>query len=121
MYRITPTPLFYPVQYAWTPPPPYKKKTAPCNWSVQTARETPLKTHGNPPLQTRGTEKPGGRFPAGVDSRYPHRSVYPGVLDFYRELDLGVNGPSEWPKGQVRKKPTDVHEQTAGGGGRGVS
>ncbi|CAN0482203.1 unnamed protein product, partial [Hapterophycus canaliculatus] len=44
----------------------------------------------------------GGRFPAGVDKRYPRKSVYPGVLDFYRELDLGANGPSEWPKGQVR-------------------
>lgn len=44
----------------------------------------------------------GGRFPAGVDARYPRKSVYPGVLDFYRELDLGANGPSEWPHGQVR-------------------
>lgn len=54
----------------------------------------------------------GGRFPAGVDARYPRKSVYPGVLDFYRELDLGANGPSEWPHGQVR---------TSGGvrGGRG--
>ncbi|CAM9883244.1 unnamed protein product, partial [Ectocarpus sp. 12 AP-2014] len=43
----------------------------------------------------------GGRFPAGVDARYPRKSVYPGVLDFYRELDLGVNGPSEWPHGQL--------------------
>ncbi|CAM9981766.1 unnamed protein product [Scytosiphon promiscuus] len=43
----------------------------------------------------------GGRFPAGVDKRYPRKCVYPGVLDFYRELDLGVNGPSEWPKGQL--------------------
>lgn len=51
-------------------------------------------------LPTRGNA--GGRFPAGVDRRYPRKSVYPGVLDFYRELDLGANGPSEWPKGQVR-------------------
>ncbi|CAM9824943.1 unnamed protein product, partial [Ectocarpus fasciculatus] len=43
----------------------------------------------------------GGRFPAGVDARYPRKSVYPGVLDFYRELDLGANGPSEWPHDQL--------------------
>ncbi|CAM9116602.1 unnamed protein product [Discosporangium mesarthrocarpum] len=43
----------------------------------------------------------GGHYPAGVDRRYPRKTIYPGVLDFYRELDLGTNGPNEWPKGQI--------------------
>ncbi|KAG5182472.1 hypothetical protein JKP88DRAFT_263274 [Tribonema minus] len=43
----------------------------------------------------------GGRFPAGVDGTYPRKQVYPGVLDFYRELDLGVSGPDAWPVGRT--------------------
>lgn len=35
----------------------------------------------------------GGQYPAGVDTRYPRHTLYPGVLRFYLELDLGVNGP----------------------------
>jgi hypothetical protein len=31
----------------------------------------------------------GGSYPAGVDKRYPKKEVYPGVLAFYREVDLG--------------------------------
>ena len=31
----------------------------------------------------------GGSYPAGRDMRYPHNSVYPGVLAFYNELDAG--------------------------------
>jgi hypothetical protein len=31
----------------------------------------------------------GGRYPAGVDTTYPRKAVYPGVLDLYRELDIG--------------------------------
>ena len=39
----------------------------------------------------------GGRFPAGMDRRLPRHAVYPGVLAFYRELDLGVTaGADEW-------------------------
>jgi hypothetical protein len=38
----------------------------------------------------------GGSYPAGVDKRYPKKTVYPGVLAFYRELDLGTQGPEEW-------------------------
>ena len=34
----------------------------------------------------------GGSYPAGVDRRYPRRTVYPGVGAFYRELDLGGSG-----------------------------
>ncbi|CAM9626117.1 unnamed protein product, partial [Phaeothamnion confervicola] len=43
----------------------------------------------------------GGRYPAGIDTRLPRKSVYPGVLDFYRELDLGTEGPDEWAEGRV--------------------
>eukprot|EP00924_Labyrinthula_sp_SR-Ha-C_P006586 maker-scaffold_38-snap-gene-2.30-mRNA-1 protein AED:0.26 eAED:0.28 QI:0/0/0/1/1/1/4/0/967 len=32
----------------------------------------------------------GGRYPAGSDGRYPHHETYPGVISFYRELDLGA-------------------------------
>eukprot|EP00466_Bigelowiella_natans_P006590 jgi/Bigna1/74371/fgenesh1_pg.28_\ len=30
----------------------------------------------------------GGRFPAGIDATYKHHELYPGVLAFYKELDL---------------------------------
>ncbi len=33
----------------------------------------------------------GGSWPAGMDASYPRKSVYPGVLAFYRELDLGFH------------------------------
>jgi len=39
----------------------------------------------------------GGQYPAGIDRRYGKKVVYPGVLSFYRELDLGIDGPDEWP------------------------
>lgn len=38
----------------------------------------------------------GGMYPAGIDKRYPKKEVYPGVLAFYRELDIGTEGPEEW-------------------------
>lgn len=31
----------------------------------------------------------GGSYPAGRDTRYPHNCVYPGILAFYNELDVG--------------------------------
>lgn len=43
----------------------------------------------------------GGSYPAGIDKRYPKKLVYPGVLAFYRELDLGTSGPEEWPESRV--------------------
>jgi hypothetical protein len=43
----------------------------------------------------------GGMYPAGVDKRYAKKAVYPGVLAFYRELDLGTVGPDEWDDDQV--------------------
>lgn len=43
----------------------------------------------------------GGMYPAGVDRRYAKKTVYPGVLAFYRELDLGTEGPDEWDEDQV--------------------
>lgn len=43
----------------------------------------------------------GGKFPAGVDRRYPHHVLYPGVCSFYRELDLGRYAESgEWEEGR---------------------
>jgi hypothetical protein len=38
----------------------------------------------------------GGSWPAGMDTSYPKKAVYPGVLAFYRELDLGTVGSDEW-------------------------
>ncbi len=38
-----------------------------------------------------------GSYPSGIDKRYGKKVVYPGVLGFYRELDLGTDGPEEWP------------------------
>jgi len=43
----------------------------------------------------------GGSYPAGIDKRYGKKIVYPGVMGFYRELDLGMNGPLEWPRNTV--------------------
>eukprot|EP00606_Chrysophyceae_sp_TOSAG23-5_P000151 GSChrysophyteH2.ASY1.ANO1.676.1 assembled CDS len=38
----------------------------------------------------------GGVWPAGMDTRYPRKAIYPGVLSFYRELDLGTTGDDSW-------------------------
>ena len=43
----------------------------------------------------------GGMYPAGIDKRYPKKTVYPGALAFYRELDLGTQGPEEWEDDRV--------------------
>jgi len=43
----------------------------------------------------------GGGFPAGMDKRYGKKVLYPGVLAFYKELDLGVTGPDEWQDGYL--------------------
>jgi hypothetical protein len=43
----------------------------------------------------------GGSYPSGVDKRYTKKTVYPGVLAFYRELDLGTQGPEEWQDDRV--------------------
>lgn len=43
----------------------------------------------------------GGSYPAGIDKRFCKKVVYPGVLAFYRELDLGTQGPEEWPENRV--------------------
>lgn len=37
----------------------------------------------------------GGSYPAGVDKGYPKKEIYPGVLAFYRELDLGASGDDD--------------------------
>jgi len=42
-----------------------------------------------------------GTFPAGIDERYPKKTVYPGVIFFYRELDLGTTGPESWMDGRI--------------------
>jgi len=43
----------------------------------------------------------GGRFPAGMDTTYKHKVVYPGITTLYKELDLGTVGPAAksgvWP------------------------
>jgi len=43
----------------------------------------------------------GGRFPAGIDNKFEHHALYPGVLTFYKELDIGLAdrpAEDEWPK-----------------------
>jgi hypothetical protein len=43
----------------------------------------------------------GGRFPAGLDTKYSRHTIYPGVLQLYLELDLGYYGGSAnviWPE-----------------------
>ncbi|GMF11407.1 unnamed protein product [Phytophthora lilii] len=43
----------------------------------------------------------GGRYPAGMDTRYPRHTLYPGVLPFYRELDMGTVGPDDWTDDRI--------------------
>jgi hypothetical protein len=43
----------------------------------------------------------GGSYPAGIDKRYSKKVVYPGVIGLYRELDLGIHGPEEFPSDGV--------------------
>jgi hypothetical protein len=43
----------------------------------------------------------GGSYPAGVDKTFPKKELYPGVLAFYRELDLGINGKETWDSSLV--------------------
>ena len=43
----------------------------------------------------------GGSYPAGIDKRYGKKVVYPGVIGLYRELDLGIRGPEEFPSDEV--------------------
>ncbi|KAI9916684.1 hypothetical protein PsorP6_018248 [Peronosclerospora sorghi] len=43
----------------------------------------------------------GGRYPAGLDTRFPRHTLYPGVLAFYRELDMGTVGPDEWTDDRI--------------------
>lgn len=42
----------------------------------------------------------GGSWPAGMDTSFPKKALYPGVLAFYRELDLGTVGQDEWEEGR---------------------
>jgi len=42
-----------------------------------------------------------GSFPSGVDGRYPKHAIYPGVLAFYRELDIGTSGSDSWDDSRV--------------------
>jgi len=37
----------------------------------------------------------GGRFPAGCDGRFPRHAIYPGVCEFYRQLDKLPEGCPE--------------------------
>jgi len=43
----------------------------------------------------------GGKYPAGIDTSYNKRVVYPGVIGLYRELDLGIHGPEEFGNSTV--------------------
>ncbi|RLN44236.1 hypothetical protein BBJ29_007804 [Phytophthora kernoviae] len=43
----------------------------------------------------------GGRYPAGLDTRFPRHTLYPGVLPFYRELDMGTVGTDDWTDDRV--------------------
>jgi hypothetical protein len=38
----------------------------------------------------------GGSYPSGIDTSFPKKCLYPGVLMFYRELDLGTAGGDVW-------------------------
>ena len=38
---------------------------------------------------------------AGIDTSYPAKQIYPGVIAFYRELDLGTTGADTWDESRV--------------------
>lgn len=46
----------------------------------------------------------GGKWPAGIDQAFPKHFLYPGVLQFYKELEIG-KGPGhdtgEFPEGEA--------------------
>jgi hypothetical protein len=42
-----------------------------------------------------------GSFPAGLDKSFPKKTLYPGVLAFYRELDLGLGGGETWDDARI--------------------
>jgi phosphatidate phosphatase APP1 len=42
-----------------------------------------------------------GSFPSGIDTRYPKHAIYPGVMAFYRELDIGNSGSDSWDDSRV--------------------
>jgi len=39
----------------------------------------------------------GGAWPSGIDTSFPKKAIYPGVLAFYRELDLGSQQLQQQP------------------------
>lgn len=44
----------------------------------------------------------GGSWPAGIDNSFPKKAIYPGVMSFYRELDLGVTSDNDqWDSSRV--------------------
>ena len=53
----------------------------------------------------------GGSWPSGVDTSYPSHSIYPGVLSFYRELDLGCPVQPN-PSSASHDPVIDVWDQT---------
>ena len=42
-----------------------------------------------------------GSWPAGIDTSYPKKAIYPGVLAFYKELDLGTAGSDFWENSRL--------------------
>lgn len=42
-----------------------------------------------------------GSWPAGIDTSYPKKAIYPGVIAFYKELDLGIVGDDEWDNSRL--------------------
>ena len=40
-------------------------------------------------------------YPSGIDVRFPSKAIYPGVLAFYRELDIGTSGSDSWDDSRV--------------------
>lgn len=42
-----------------------------------------------------------GSWPAGIDTSFPKKTIYPGVLAFYKELDLGTEGEDEWDNSRL--------------------
>lgn len=53
----------------------------------------------------------GGSYPAGVDKRFNRKTVYPGVLAFYRELDLGIAGSRE--EAVYKKQQMQMYNQSS--------
>jgi hypothetical protein len=50
----------------------------------------------------------GGAYPNGIDLSYAKKTIYPGAIQFYRELDLGTSGVDHWDENRLGERTISV-------------